>query len=117
MDTKEVIDELGAQVAADVTGASRAKVGQWRRHNRAPSDALRAMLNAYFVRKAHIIYGNGSELARLLGVSRQSVWQWRMAECMPDRQQIRLRVLTDGELIPTEETMTRRAMRGGANAW
>ena len=104
-----VIDALGADAAADVTGATRRQVGQWRRHDTAPEAATRALLHAHMMRRVEEIFGNGSQIARLLGVTRQSVWQWQQDQRIPDRQQIKLRVLTDGELIPVEEIMALRA--------
>lgn len=104
---KKSVEALGgAAEAARAVGVYRPTVQKWLEGTKpCPPNKLRALVNAAYVERAYLAFGGARGLAEALGVSRQTAYQWRQDGRVPARQQIRLRVLTGGTLLPVEEVV------------
>lgn len=96
----------GVKPAAKAVGVYAPTIEKWIDGSKAcPPHKFRALINAAYVERAYLAFGGPRGLAEALGVSRQSAYQWRQDGRVPAMQQIRLRVLTGGTLLPVEEVV------------
>lgn len=104
---QSAVEVLGGPAeAARAVGVYRPTVEKWLSGAKlCPAHKLRALISAAYVERAYLAFGGPRGLAEALGVSRQSAYQWRQDGRVPAMQQIRLRVLTGGTLLPVEEVV------------